>query len=67
MIYFYSIPHEVFGDMKKLITHEYVRQCYLEITRMPNTDPPLSEIKWGQRAHLEISKRNVLSFVSKVN
>ncbi|XP_053375568.1 non-structural maintenance of chromosomes element 3 homolog [Mercenaria mercenaria] len=61
-----DVPHEVFNDVKKLIMQEWVRQCYLEITRMPNTDPPLSEIKWGQRAQQEITKRNVLSFVSKI-
>lgn len=61
-----DMPHEVFGDVKKLVTQEWVKQCYIEITRMPNTDPPLSEVKWGQRAHLETSKRNVLGFVSKI-
>jgi len=59
-------PHELFGDVKKLITQEFVRQCYLEIVRQPNTDPPVSEFKWGQRAKLEISKRHILDFVSDI-
>ncbi|XP_052799990.1 non-structural maintenance of chromosomes element 3 homolog [Mya arenaria] len=61
-----DLPHEVFGDVKKLVTQEWVRQCYLEITRQPNTEPPLSEVRWGQRAHLETTKRNVLGYVSKI-
>lgn len=61
-----DLQHEVFGDVKKLITQEWVRQCYLEVTRLPNTDPPVSEVRWGQRSHFETSKRNVLSFVSKI-
>ncbi|KAL4223158.1 Melanoma-associated antigen G1 [Mactra antiquata] len=59
-------PHEVFGDCKKLITQEWVRQCYLEMTTVPNVDPPVSQIRWGQRAFLETSKRKMLSFVSKI-
>ena len=61
-----SITHEVFGDIKKLLTQEFVRQGYLEMTRQPNMDPPVTEFGWGQRAKLETSKRRVLEFVSKV-
>lgn len=61
-----DITHEVFGDIKKLLTQEFVRQGYLEMTRQPNMDPPVTEFGWGQRAKLETSKRRVLEFVSKV-
>lgn len=58
--------HEVFGDSKKLITQEFVRQGYIEYTRQQNSDPPVHEFRWGQRAKQEISKKNCLDFVSQL-
>ncbi|NXX56572.1 NSE3 protein, partial [Scopus umbretta] len=58
--------HEVFGDVKKLVTEEFVRQKYLEITPIPLTDPPEFKYQWGPRAAKETSKRDVLRFVAKV-
>lgn len=59
--------HAVFGDVKKLITQEFVRMGYLEYVRDPKSDPPVYEFKWGPRAKLEISKRNALDFVCQVS
>ena len=56
--------HPKFGDVKKLITHELVRQMYLEQTKVPNCDPPQFEYRWGQRAFHETSKRQLLEFVT---
>lgn len=58
--------HDVFGDVKKLLTQEFVRQMYLEYSRIFNSDPPEFEFRWGARANKEISKRNVLEFVTKM-
>ncbi|NXW52754.1 NSE3 protein, partial [Nyctiprogne leucopyga] len=58
--------HEVFGDVKKLVTEEFVRQKYLEITPIPLTDPPEFKYQWGPRAAKETSKKNVLRFVAKI-
>ncbi|XP_013404380.1 non-structural maintenance of chromosomes element 3 homolog [Lingula anatina] len=58
--------HEVFGDVKKLVTQEFVRQAYLEYVRQPNTDPPSFEFRWGSRAQAETTKRNVLEFVCQI-
>ncbi|NXW11907.1 NSE3 protein, partial [Fregetta grallaria] len=58
--------HEVFGDVKKLVTEEFVRQKYLEITPIPLTDPPEFKYQWGPRAAKETSKKDVLRFVAKV-
>ncbi|XP_075580901.1 non-structural maintenance of chromosomes element 3 homolog [Pelecanus crispus] len=58
--------HEVFGDVKKLVTEEFVRQKYLEITPIPLTDPPEFKYQWGPRAAKETSKRDVLRFVAKI-
>ena len=64
--FFSSTQHEIFGDMKKLINKEFVQQAYLESVRLPNSDPPSYDFKWGARAHMETSKRNVLDFVCQV-
>ncbi|XP_048742611.1 non-structural maintenance of chromosomes element 3 homolog [Ostrea edulis] len=58
--------HAVFGDVKKLLTTEFVRQGYLEHIRQPNTDPPVYEFRWGFRARKEITKRICLNFVSQL-
>ncbi|XP_032198131.1 non-structural maintenance of chromosomes element 3 homolog [Mustela erminea] len=59
--------HLVFGDPKKLITEEFVRQRYLEYRRIPHTDPVDYELQWGPRTNLETSKMKVLKFVAKVH
>ncbi|XP_048347028.1 non-structural maintenance of chromosomes element 3 homolog [Sphaerodactylus townsendi] len=58
--------HKVFGDVKKLITEEFVRQKYLEYNRLPHTDPPEFEFRWGPRAAKETSKKQILQFVAKI-
>ncbi|XP_062975515.1 non-structural maintenance of chromosomes element 3 homolog [Elgaria multicarinata webbii] len=58
--------HKVFGDVKKLVTEEFVRQKYLEYTRLPHTDPPEYEFRWGPRAAKETSKKQILQFVAKI-
>ncbi|NWI49309.1 NSE3 protein, partial [Calyptomena viridis] len=54
------------GDVQKLVTEEFVRQKYLEITPIPLIDPPQFTYKWGARATKETSKRDILNFVAKV-
>ncbi|NWR95862.1 NSE3 protein, partial [Furnarius figulus] len=58
--------HEIFGDVQKLVTEEFVRQKYLEITSIPLTDPPQFNYQWGPRAAKETSKKDILNFVAKV-
>ena len=60
------VPHEVFGDVKKLLMGEFVRQGYLECSRVPTSDPPKYEYRWGVRAKHETTKRHVLDFVCQV-
>lgn len=62
----YSMYHETFGDVKKLVTQEFVKQAYLELTKLPNNEQPVFEVRWGQRAKLETSKLQILKFVSLV-
>ncbi|XP_061076570.1 non-structural maintenance of chromosomes element 3 homolog [Conger conger] len=59
--------HEVFGDVKRLITEEFVRQKNLEYVRIPHTDPPEHEFHWGMRAEKEVSKMKMLQFVSQLH
>ncbi|XP_068962432.1 non-structural maintenance of chromosomes element 3 homolog [Petaurus breviceps papuanus] len=58
--------HNTFGDVKKLVKEEFVRQKYLEYNRVPHTDPPEYEFLWGPRAAHETSKMQVLRFVAKI-
>ncbi|KAM6201787.1 non-structural maintenance of chromosomes element 3 homolog [Rhynchocyon petersi] len=59
--------HFIFGDPKKLITEDFVRQRYLDYRRVPHTDPVEFELQWGPRTRLETSKMKVLQFVAKVH
>ncbi|XP_027694622.1 non-structural maintenance of chromosomes element 3 homolog [Vombatus ursinus] len=58
--------HNTFGDVKKLVTEEFVRQKYLEYNLIPHTEPAEYEFLWGPRAAHETSKMQVLRFVAKI-
>uniref|UniRef100_A0A8C6ZNF5 NSE3 homolog, SMC5-SMC6 complex component n=1 Tax=Nothoprocta perdicaria TaxID=30464 RepID=A0A8C6ZNF5_NOTPE len=58
--------HEVFGDVRKLVTEEFVRQKYLDISPIPLTDPVEFKFQWGPRAAKETSRRELLQFVATV-
>lgn len=58
-----DMPHETFGDVKKLVMQEFTRQAYLECSRLQNSEQPIFEVRWGQRAKLETCKKKVLKFV----
>ncbi|XP_048192681.1 putative MAGE domain-containing protein MAGEA13P [Perognathus longimembris pacificus] len=57
----------IYGDPKKLITEDFVKEKYLEYQLIPNSDPARYEFKWGPRAYAETSKMKVLQFFSKVS
>ncbi|XP_041655068.1 necdin-like 2 [Cheilinus undulatus] len=59
--------HSEFGDVKKVVTEEFVRQRYLEYVRIPHTEPVEHEFRWGQRAELEVSKTKILEFVGELH
>ncbi|XP_067931435.1 non-structural maintenance of chromosomes element 3 homolog [Watersipora subatra] len=58
--------NEVFGDVKKLVTQEFVQQGYIVYSKLPETDPAKYEFKWGTRAQLLTTKDDVLSFVCQI-
>lgn len=59
--------HFIFGEPKKLITHDLVKLKYLEYRQVPNSNPARYEFLWGPRAHAETSKMRVLEFWAKIN
>ncbi|XP_036295576.1 melanoma-associated antigen B10-like [Pipistrellus kuhlii] len=59
--------HFIFGDPKKLVTEDLVKDDYLVYRQVPDCDPPCYEFLWGPRAHCETTKMKVLEFVAKVN
>ncbi|XP_028713742.1 melanoma-associated antigen B4-like [Peromyscus leucopus] len=62
-----DILHLIFGDIRKLITEELVREGYLEYHQVPNSDPPSYEFLWGPRAYAETSQIKVMDFLAKVS
>ncbi|XP_058148054.1 melanoma-associated antigen D2 isoform X2 [Dasypus novemcinctus] len=61
-----GVHHSLFGDVKKLITDEFVKQKYLDYARVPNSNPPEYEFFWGLRSYYETSKMKVLKFACKI-
>lgn len=59
--------HEYFGNILDLINNKFTQQLYLLKTKVPNTEPPIEEFKWGSRALLEINTGQVLEFVAMVH
>ncbi|XP_030624714.1 necdin-like 2 [Chanos chanos] len=59
--------HDDFGDVKKLVTDEFVRQKYVEYVRIPHTEPLEFEFRWGLRAEKEVSKLKLLEFVAQLH
>ncbi|XP_035581545.1 melanoma-associated antigen B4-like [Zalophus californianus] len=59
--------HLIFGEPRKLITQDLVRQGYLEYRAVPASDPPRHEFLWGPRARAETSKMQVLQVLAKIN
>lgn len=58
--------HDEFGDVKKVVTEEFVRQKYLEYGKIPHTEPVEYEFRWGLRAEKEVSKLKLLEFVGEI-
>ncbi|XP_049622796.1 melanoma-associated antigen B4-like [Suncus etruscus] len=59
--------HLIFGEPRKLITQDFVREKYLEYQLVPHSDPPFYEFSWGPRAHAETTKMKVLDILAKIN
>ncbi|KAM5195191.1 melanoma-associated antigen D4 isoform 2-T4 [Hipposideros larvatus] len=60
-----GMRHPFLGDLRKLITDDFVKQKYLEYKKIPNSSPPEYEFLWGLRARHETSKMRVLRFIAQ--
>ncbi|XP_011785348.1 PREDICTED: melanoma-associated antigen D4 [Colobus angolensis palliatus] len=76
-----GVRHPFLGDLRKLITDDFVKQknlelregtplsmapsWYLEYKKIPNSNPPEYEFLWGLRARHETSKMRVLRFIAQ--
>ncbi|KAM5289892.1 melanoma-associated antigen D4-like isoform 3-T3 [Glossophaga mutica] len=60
-----GVRHPFLGDLRKLITDDFVKQKYLEYKKIPNSSPPEYEFLWGLRARHETSKMRVLRFIAQ--
>ncbi|KAM6143217.1 LOW QUALITY PROTEIN: melanoma-associated antigen B10-like [Erethizon dorsatum] len=58
--------HFLFGEPKKVITKNLLKEKYLESREVPNSDPQLYEFLWALRAHIETSIMKVLDVLAKV-
>ena len=58
--------HFIFGEPRKLITEDLVREEYLEYRQVPGSDPPRYEFLCGPKALTETGKMKVLQFLAKV-
>jgi len=59
--------HPEFGDVKKLLTKEFVQKKYLEVSVISiGNDQTALEFRWGQRAKEETTKKEVLDFVCTI-
>ncbi|XP_017205209.1 melanoma-associated antigen B16 [Oryctolagus cuniculus] len=59
--------HFIFGDVKKFITKELVKEKYLEYRKVANNDIAQYEFLWGPRTYAETSKMRVLEFLAKLH
>ncbi|XP_021101019.1 melanoma-associated antigen B17 isoform X1 [Heterocephalus glaber] len=59
--------HFVFGEPRKFITKDLVREEYLVYRQIAGSDPPCYEFLWGPRAYAETSKMQVLEFLAKLS
>ncbi|XP_049989251.1 melanoma-associated antigen B4-like [Alexandromys fortis] len=62
-----GIMHVFFGDFRKLITEQLVREEYLEYRQVPNSDPPSYEFLWGRRAYDETTQIKVMDVLAKIS
>ncbi|XP_062940700.1 melanoma-associated antigen B10-like [Cynocephalus volans] len=59
--------HDFYGEPRKLITQDLVKERYLEYQQVPHSDPPRFQFLWGPRAHAETSKMEVLEFLAGIH
>ncbi|XP_020294168.1 non-structural maintenance of chromosomes element 3 homolog [Pseudomyrmex gracilis] len=61
-----NFHHDYFGDVKQLVTVEFVNEKYLTRISTEKNNTTQVEYKWGSRAENEISYKSVLEFVARL-
>ncbi|KYN34136.1 Melanoma-associated antigen G1 [Trachymyrmex septentrionalis] len=61
-----NFQHEYFGDIKQLVTVDFVNQRYLEKVIINKNDPTDFEFTWGSRAKNELTYHSALQFVADI-
>lgn len=62
-----GVNHFIYGNVKKLITKDFVSEGYLEYRRVPYRGTQCYQFLWGPRATFETRKMRVLEFLAKIN
>ncbi|EGV98014.1 Melanoma-associated antigen B18 [Cricetulus griseus] len=62
-----GVDHFIYGNVKKLITKDFVSEGYLEYRRVPYRGSSCYQFLWGPRAQFETGKMRVLEFLAKVH
>ncbi|XP_064477255.1 non-structural maintenance of chromosomes element 3 homolog [Ornithodoros turicata] len=60
-------PDAVFGNVKKWVTTDLVKQLYLDYSKVDGSEPTTYQFKWGPRARSEVPKKDLLDFVCEVH
>ncbi|XP_076774375.1 melanoma-associated antigen 10-like [Arvicanthis niloticus] len=61
-----GVDHFIFGDLRSLITEDFVEEGYVEYRQVPNSQPPRFEFLWGPRAYAETTKMKILEFYASI-
>ncbi|XP_004690159.1 PREDICTED: melanoma-associated antigen B16-like [Condylura cristata] len=61
-----GVKHFIFGETRKLITKDFVKEKYLIHQQVASSRSARSEFLWGPRAYAETTKMKVLEFLAKV-
>ncbi|XP_028636155.1 melanoma-associated antigen B18-like [Grammomys surdaster] len=62
-----GVNHSIYGNVKKLITKDFVNEGYLRYRQIPINGIPCRQFLWGPRAQYETSKMRVLEFLAKLH
>jgi len=58
--------HDLFNDVDKLIAQEFVKTNYLERLKTVGNEGPVYQYRMGARSLKEVSKRQILEFVTEI-
>jgi len=58
--------HEVFGNVDRILSADFVKQSYLERQKVQGPDGPTWQYDFGPRSLKEVGTRRILEFVSEV-